>query len=121
MSRHLRAVLAVLSLVLGGCKGGGGAPRDGGADVGGGGVASMQVTVALASMTEADDPSSEHLRLELAIANTGDVPVEHVGVLSANIGLYGLSFPATFKPDPPPPVPPVAAGETRTLAFQADL
>lgn len=121
MRRHVRAILAVLCWMTASCRAGAVAPRDGGADVEVSGVTSMRVTVAAASMTEADSPPGEHLRLELEIANTGDIPIDHVGVLDASFALSGISLPAYFTPDPPPSVPPILPGETRTVAFQDDL
>jgi hypothetical protein len=90
-------------------------PRDGGTGHG-------QISVVSASLTEdALHPSREQLRLELAVANLGSVPVTDVLTQEGRLEGTNLDLTIAFSLDPASDASPIAPGETRDLVFEASV
>jgi hypothetical protein len=121
LRRRLSGVLACVLTVVAACKGPSQPgpirvyPRDGG-------NGSAKVSVVSASLTEdAVNLTREQLRLELAIANTGAVPVTDVVVQEGRLEVTNLDLALALSLDPASDGSPIAPGETRNLVFDASV
>src|SRR5262249_18901283 len=121
--RRAHTFLALTSLLVAGACGGGSTqpgpirvyPRDASA-----GRAS--VSVVSASLTEnAVQLTREQLRIQLAVTNTGTVPVTDVATQEGRLGAAGLDLPLALTADPGSDASPIAPGETRNLSFSASV